>query len=374
MNYRRILFAAVAFGVSLAACAEEAERDMFGKWRFSVGGAFNSAVRSSIGMRNLPAPSGFVPSGMSRDEAFRRAHSYQYEGGGYVAPDELNNGWNTENWKLPTSAYRGNGLFVLDSGAYQDVVGSSSSQGYSGDSPDPCQYGLSFELSRELWAHDEAFEHRWGVDFAVAVSYFFQRNAYRGRGYASRSDSIREGRVQTVIDDPDAMYEYDNGEDFPVGGMYGHGTYVNDYISPALLWENIGLPYDADGQTRTVSSSRMYSANGDYRELEMLFMLRPWYEITDWWRVYGELGVGVSWGNFESEVYGSGLSCGEDFSKWDCYGVAGLGTMFRYGMFDLSLDFLGRFLRDDLDVDGRYLNGAIRRSDWGFRVMVGVEF
>ena len=48
--------------------------------------------------------------------------------------------------------------------------------------------------------------------------------------------------------------------------------------------------------------------------------------------------------------------------------------MFRLWQFDLSIDFLGRFLNDDLDCNGKYCSGSIEKSDWLMRVMVGWEF
>ena len=54
--------------------------------------------------------------------------------------------------------------------------------------------------------------------------------------------------------------------------------------------------------------------------------------------------------------------------------MVGLGTAFRYGNWDLGVDFLARFLRRDFDVDGRYVKGTIERCPWGFRVMLGYSF
>lgn len=86
-------------------------------------------------------------------------------------------------------------------------------------------------------------------------------------------------------------------------------------------------------------------------------------------------GGTVSWSQFDFEysAIGAGgrLGSSEDFSEWRCYGVAGAGTMFRLGSFDLSIDFLGRFLNDDLDCNGKYCSGSIEMSDWLMRVMVG---
>jgi len=379
----KFLATAAIAAVSIANAAETpveatdeafAARETFGKWRISVGGAFNSQVGADLHGRNLPVPTGYVvPAGRSTwASAKAKAEARKYDGNGYLG--ESGDGWGTRNWELPQSAYQGDGKFVLRN-AYEEVTSSHVGGAWADKSDDCCEYGFSFEVSRELWIHDEQDEHRWGVDLAFAVSYFFSRNIYNARGMTYRSDTVRSGEFQTYVNDPDAMYLYDSGYSYDTptaSGMYGHGAAFTDF-SPMILWDNVGSPTDA-GRSGTVNRYNGFVASGDYQELEMLLMLRPWYEITDWWRVYAEIGVGVSWGYFESDINGSGLAYSEDFSKWDCYGVAGIGTMLRYGMFDISLDLFGRFLRDDMDIDGRYVNGSIDRSDWCLRVMVGVEF
>lgn len=369
-------FIGIAFvGVALASlAAEEQQRETFGKWRIGVGAAFNCGVRARVGMRNLPLPRPYsVPFGSSKADAWDRANAHVYDGGGFISPDSLDNGFATENWRLPVADYHGNGVFDLGN-AYQEVLGSSFSRSVGDSSDAEMQYGLSVEVSRELWIHDENDEHRWGVDFAAAFSYFFRRDIYDAQGAVTRTDSVRDGDIRTPVDDPDAMWRYDHGLDLPTDGMYGHGNFDCDFSSPALGWDMISPSVDIGGPIRSIVSSCGYNASGDYRELEMLFMLRPWYEIKDWWRVFGELGVGVSWGKFETSFDGGGIHADEDFAQWDCYGVAGLGTAFRYGHWDLGIDFLGRFWRDDLEVEGRYARGAIERADWGFRVMLSYSF
>lgn len=376
MINKRFLVVSVAGLLAFGVVAEEAEQERvtFGKWRLTVGGAFNAQVRPDLGMRNFPIPSPFVvPSGSTKADALARADSRRYDGGGFIDADRLDNGFDTTNWKLPVSAYAGAGHFVLDN-PYQEVIGSSSSVMRRNDADNCDQFGIAFEASREIWIHDEEDEHRWGVDFAAAFSYFFARDVYQAHTSVSRSDTVRDGVIRTDVNDPDAMYDYDQGWDSPVGGMYGYGVLDRQFVEPALGFAGIGSPYDAGGPSHVVASSSGYSANGDYQELEMLFMLRPWYEITDWWRVFAEIGVGVSWGRLDTTFYGVGRGYDEDFSQWDCYGVAGLGTAFRYRSISISIDVLGRFLRDDFDVNGRYVSGSINRSDWGIRLMVGYEF
>jgi len=388
MNKNTILIAFSSVFVSMALIAAEAEsfadveltpaeeaspRGLFGKWRIALGAAFNGRISANVGARNIPVPAKYeVPVRRSKQSAWGRAKARTYDGGGYIAPDDLDNGFDTENWGFPVSDYQGNGKFVLNN-SYEEVIGSAVNIGRRDDSDSENQFGVSFEVSRGLYSSDNP-EHRWGVDLVAAFSYFFQRDAYRASGTVTRNDTVRDGKIQTEAVDPDAMYDYDNGWDSPVNGMYGYGNAVRSFVSPAFGWAGVGEPTDVGGPSHVVSSSTGYNASGDYQELEMLFMLRPWYEITDWWRIFAEAGVGVSWGRFNTSFAGLGVSEDEDFSQWDCYGVAGLGTAFRYKDVDLAFDGLGRFLRDDLDVDGKHAKGTIDRADWGLRLMLGYSF
>lgn len=376
MNTKHLIGMVVAGVALMAGAAEpEQERETFGKWRIGFGGAFNAQVRSDLGMRRMPIPRRYsVPVGSTKADALARALARRYDGGGFIDSDSLDNGFDTENWKLPGYTYHGNGHFVPEN-AYQEVVGSSFGRRQWDESDDRCQFGLSAEISRELWIHDEEEEHRWGVDFAAAFSYFFARGIYNARGVSARTDTVRDGKYKTDVVDADTTYDYDTGRDrSDAQNMYGYGNSVRTFASPALGFVGIGSPYDAGGPTRDVTTGYRCQADGDYQELEMLFMLRPWYEITDWWRVFAEVGVGVSWGRFDSTFYCERRAYDEDFSQWDCYGVVGLGTVLRYKSFDIMIDFMGRFLRDDLEVDGRHVSGSIDRSDWGIRLMIGYEF
>jgi len=355
MDMKRLFMLGLAAVVAQVSFAGE-EADAFGKWRIGVGGAFNGGVRARIGARNVPVREVYgIPSGVSKEAAKANAEARIYDGGGFIK--EGADPVMTTNWKAPVECVDvTTGEFNLYN-AYQTISGPLS--GHS--SSDEYQYGVSIEVAREIWIHDEAEDHRWGVDFAVGFSYFFERDVYKASGMG------QHGRYVTNFTQPAAVDDYRTHDDEPVGGMYGHGVYTGS-SDPAIDLSGVGSPVD--------NHSGVYrcSASGDYRELEMLFTFRPWYEITDWWRVYGQIGVGVSWGEFDAKIYSDSASAHEDFDQWDVYGVAGIGTMFRYDRYDLSIDFIGRFFRDDLDVDGRYLSGDIERADWGFRVMLGFEF
>lgn len=367
---------AVSVGLAAAAFAED-ERETFQKWHIGVGAAFNFGAEANLRSRNLPAPVAYrVPALSTKKAAEARAARREYDDGGYIYTDENDNGWATTNWKLTDTSYLGDGRFDLDN-AYQEVAPGGVSHCHRDHSDDDWQFGVSAEISRELWIHDEKEENRWGVDFAAAFSYFFRRDLYASHGRIGRVDMVKDGVIRTKVDDPDAMFKYDSGEcSVGADGMYGYGSWEHNPMAPALglLPPFLNAPEDLGGPSHPVGSACRYNAGGDYRELEMLFMFRPWYEIKDWWRVFGEIGVGVSWGKFDSSFHGGGIAAEEDFAQWDCYGVAGLGTVFRYKSFDIMIDFLGRFWRDDFEVEGRYVDGYISRADWGLRLMIGYEF
>jgi len=114
---------------------------------------------------------------------------------------------------------------------------------------------------------------------------------------------------------------------------------------------------------------------GDYEELEMIFALKPWYDLTDWFRVQATLGAAVSRAHLKFGVSGTSPSTSHQrFDEWSVYGVGGLGGMFRFEDFCLGFDFIARFLDNAMKIDGRDVHGTIDRGGWFFRVYVGYEF
>ena len=189
---------------------------------------------------------------------------------------------------------------------------------------------------------------------------------------------VHSGAYRTTVDAHQAMADYQDGIYSQThAGYYGDGV-ASGSGHPGVMWNSVGIPLSVGAVTTPHTYTSSYSASGDYQELEMMLMARPWYELTDWCRVFGELGLGVSRSQFDftySAMGGTGaVRSSQDFSEWDVYGVGGGGVLFRLWRCDLSIDFLARFLKDDLDVNGRYVSGHVERADWLMRVMVGVEF
>ena len=372
-----VLIALTSSLIPLLAAEEGEGSSGFGAWRISVGGALNGGVSHSIrssgafrGLAVLPA----LPAGQGKAAAAAK-HTADGTGrvtfgDGFIDPNsEAAVPGRTWNWRLPESAAQGNSFvmedYYVEPGAVTEYAG-----GHVGDS-DQYEPGISVELSRTLWSDKE---RGWGVDLALAVSYFFGNDIYDAHGTYGRSQSYETGKYRTEIDGAGVL---DDEWVQPSGGYYGIGSATG----PGPLLPTVSLtanPMAIVTGGGTVNAASSFDASGDYRELEMFLMARPWYEITDWWRVFGEVGLAVSWSQFDFEysAIGAGgrLGSSEDFSEWRCYGVAGAGTVFRLWQFDLSIDFLGRFLNDDLDCNGRYCSGSIEKSDWRMRVMVGWEF
>lgn len=365
---------AVAVAVAALANARADGSAIFdGGWRVSAGGVFNSPVKAKLGFRNMPSgvPSSFVP-GLSRDEARRASQGTKdgtrttYSSGAWIdSSDAHGDGKTTWNVYLPEGTFEGDS-FRLGSAEYAEVVnlGTGSSDGRHSD--ESAMPGVNIELSRNLH-HDE--EYGWGLDLAFGVMYFFQTDVFKADA-ASASAAYRTGRYETTIEAPDdVMDEWSWNED----GTYGAGSYEG----PGPVFELGDIDTRQIANPDVIGGSAI-SARGDYSELELILSLRPYYDVTDWFRLYATAGLVVSRGEFDLDLAvnqnGTGFYRSRDFSEWDVYGIAGLGGQFSYKDFTLGFDFLARFLQDDIDVNDRYVHGSVERGSWLFRVMLGYEF
>lgn len=361
---RRAFLAIAASAATFAAAAAEGDgfnTDFFGGWRITAGGAMNANIRSKLHLRQVyGAP---VVDGLTRSEAQARGDAYRFgEGrvnlpnGGFIDPNSsASASGGTWNWHLPAGALDASGTYsIIDS--YSEASRSSS-----GIKDDDYAAGFSFGLDREVWRRGDV-----GVDFGAVFS-FFRKNDMIKAGSSSSSSS--GAYVTDVSFNPDIVLDpWSRNPD----GSYGAGT--ADGPGPVL---------DIDGGDITVShrwtsdgaSSSALRVHGDYEELEMIFALKPWYDLADWFRVQATLGAAVSRTHFKFSTFGA--STGVDrqrFDDWSVYGVGGLGGMFRFEDFCLGFDFLARFLDNAMKIDGRNVHGTIDRGGWFFRVYVGYEF
>ena len=106
----------------------------------------------------------------------------------------------------------------------------------------------------------------------------------------------------------------------------------------------------------------------------MTFAAKPFWDVADWFRVRGTLGVAVSRAHFKFDVDGNGYSSRQRFDDWSVYGVAGIGGMFRWNGLCLGVDVLARFLDDDVEIRGRDVRGTVDRAPWMLTVSLGYEF
>lgn len=268
-------------------------------------------------------------------------------------------------------------VFSLGTVEFSELRGNPTAVGQPfGESDRHTIPGFTLELDRTLYRDSE---HSWGVDLGFAFQYFRRLNLYRQSRSWSGSGSVYEGAYEGRVDTEDAYISDNPSEDFNWGNGYygvpedgGDGSYAGvinaDGVYSSLVWSR-NVP---------VGSRGSMASHADYENMEFMFLARPYYDVTDWFRLVGTLGVVVSRHDLEftaSMTDGGTTSHFErNFSEWDVYGVAGLGAAFRYKDFTLGVDFLARFLDDDLNVRSDYVRGSVERGDWMFRVMLGYDF
>ena len=269
---------------------------------------------------------------------------------------------------MAPGTYDGHDHFIMGSASYAEVV-TTEGQGkirYR-DEDEGATPGINVELSRNLY-HNE--EYHFGVDVAFGVSYFFRNKIFRScQGYSNGTTTYKTGAYQTgILARPDP---WSWNED----GSYGGGTFEGP--GPVFSLGNIYTQQIANPD-QVVTSGGAIDAYGDYHDLEMVLSIKPYYDIFEWWRIYGMVGVAVSRADFDLNM--TVLSNGQvsrdcnDFVSWDVYGIAGLGTMVRWRDFCLGFDFEARFLDNEVEIKDRYVNGELTRGRWLFKLFLGYEF
>ena len=347
--------------------AQQSETSGFGGWRLSAGGCFGFGLKTKLGFSVPRQMYATTPTslalGSPSDIAARLASGQRvsFLGGAYIEPTGGNQ--YTQNWRFPESSVdRSTGAVTFESTQLSaaEIAGSGSEDDFA--------YGASFELARTLYAHEDGF----GVDLAVGFSWMRRNNCFKASssgGYMDHSTYVytpSHGNMnQVVLTSPYLA---------PENGYYGAGT--TSGMGAMLDWSDFG-PNTIE-QTSTPGSYSI-SASGDYEEWDILLLLKPWWEVTDFWRLTGTVGVGVARSEFESVVsatFGNGgaYSSRKTFDEWRGYGVAGLGTVFRCWRLDISLDVLARFGQDDMTVKSEALSGKIERPDLVLCAAVGFEF
>ena len=356
-----------------------------GGWRISAGGVYASPVKANLRFSpvRIPVP----PAGRSAAEAKALAEGnvnqftkdspnadVTYPNGARINPwdsarelndfmypgvDHFGQTWNA---RFPADALQGES-FTLASYDYVEVSDAYSLREVGG-SDDRSMPGVNVELSRNLY-HNE--EYNYGVDLAFAVSYFFSTDVFSmDRQYAS--GTVREGVYETYMEAPVGAKDPEGWHD----GWYGAGTYEGP--GPVFDLGTIGVRHS--GSERSIYG-RIH-ADGDYSQLDLMLLGKPYYDVFDWLRVVGTVGLVVSRGEFslDETVVGSDFrqSRSKDYSEWDVHGIAGLGLQLSYDDWSLGCDFYARFLDDPVDVHDSYVHGEIEQSDWLLKVSLGYRF
>lgn len=384
MNRTRLMVLLMCLAVTTPVVVAEI---LDGGWRITGGALYNSRVKTHLNFNPLQFRGGRVAlptGGVTRKEALEAVQGvqgdtptkrvYSADGKTYVDTVDYRTAeggeeYGTWNVKAPLSSWNGDS-FVLASAQYSE---SEVTQSRTGDldlsqKDEASMPGLNLELSRNLWHSDE---WKCGVDLSFGVSVFFKDRIYKGGSVAkSQVGVVRKGVAETTISPVSGVVEPDLADS---EGYYGAGT----FDGPGPVFNN---PVT---RLRSLSSTSYgncvgYCADGDYWDVEMALCLRPYYDIYDWWRVYGTIGVAVSRAEFDLYMHrcvnGDHRRTERSYHSWDVYGIAGLGTMFRYRDFTLGCDFLARFLDDDLDIRDDIVDGWLSRGRWMFRLTLGYEF
>ena len=393
---RHLIAAVVAMLSTVAFSAERREGFFDGGWRISAGAVWSSPVKADMRFSpsSLRPPSRvFTRTGLSEDEALARAQGGTYDpvtgrttypNGAWFAPDEGVDGPDhTWNAHLPVDSYRGDRTFSLGQVEYDGgMVSSYATDDIPGHnaSDSSGMFGIDVELSRELYRNEE---HKYGLDIAFGVMYFFRNDIFKsdygyraGReSWESGGNGFYEGTIAAPDELPDSNDWYWNDD-----RTYGRGGLDTEFNGgPVFDLSTItAVPHAGVGSAGGRDRFGSICARGDYRELDLELCLRPYYDVKDWLRLYGTIGVVVSHDEFDLDVSmtdnGRHYRHKSDFSQWDVHGIGGLGVMLRYKDFTLAGDFLARFLDDDLTVDDHYVHGTIEHGRWMFKLALGYEF
>lgn len=369
-KYSIAILCGFSFAAMLAVAQQEEGSAIFdGGWRLSAGGVYDSGVKTKMHFSPRMTP---VPVGRSKEAA--KAAGWGEADGDNIKYVNYNKG-EAESTLSPNLVYpQGSGSLLDDTYTIPRAVWISALDefelgyaeydnegGYLTDDRDEAaMFGINVELSRNLY-HNE--DDGWGIDMGFAVQYGRRNKAYRssstwgGGGYYRTSYRPSEGEL---LDD-EALEDFYWGDPSSVS---------NIEVDEATLINSEG-PIDGN--------SHAFKAEGDYEDLELMLLAHPYYDVYDWLRINGTLGVVVS--RQEMDMTFTMMNNGvvdyhshRDFSQWDVYGVGGLGLMFYYKDFTLSADFFARFLDDDMDISDRYYKGSVQRGHWMFKLSAGYEF
>ena len=356
-----------------------------GGWRVSVGPVYDPGVNADLHFTPKATYAAPFTRGPSKASAWKKASGTKttdtrtdFDNGSWIDTDDpvYSSGddvGRTRYYRLNGSPEDG-GHFSLGEASYSEVTETSQGGSPSAWAEDESgMLGVSLELSRNLY-HDA--DIGWGLDAAFDVHYFKHNGIFSARtSWLNGSSTLRSGRYSSSIDLSGGDYDEWNWHSDAGGSFYGSGNYSGN----AGPIDGTSVNVANTESLRSHSSYGGLEAEGDYENLEMILMARPYYDVFDWLRVNAMLGLVVSRQDldFSMTILRDGAvdyRSNRDFSQWDVYGVAGAGLMAYYRDFTLGVDVLARFLDRDLDVKDDYVNGSVERGSWMFRITLGYEF
>lgn len=353
-------------------------------WRIVGGANCNSGLRTDLnvsGARALPNMPAFVrPAGATKAEAEAASKAVldgqrvDLPNGGFIDPDYAGREAlpdMTWNWRAPAGSYTDGAMnFSYD---YVEVSSIASGGLVAGSGTEHDIPGFNIEIQRNLGQWGD-----FGLDLGFGFNYFRRTNVHKASGAVyRRTDTVERGSYTSSVAMDPTWADMARNPD----GSYGAGSYDGPgALLPLVSGGGGAFSFGSrlNGLSSTTHTLYLDTA-ADYEEIELTLTAKPYYEITDWFRVVGTLGIAVSRGQLDFDMLA--LSDGsrvyadaERFRQWDCYGLGGLGGLFHAWNMCLGFDFLARFLDRDIKVDGRNVSGSVERSPWMFRVYAGFEF
>lgn len=353
-------------------------------WRVVGGANCNSGLKTYLSINGTRAISSMPvvvrPVGASKAEAEAAASAIGAGGrvdlpnGGFIDPDYAGMATlpdYTWNWHAPAGAYSSGKMnFDYD---YVETTSVGAGNLVDSSSSDCDVPGFTIEIQRNIGQWGD-----FGLDVGFGVSYFKKNDVFKSSGEVYRRvDTTENGTYTSSVEMDQTMADWAQNPD----GSYGSGTYDGPgALLPLLVGGQSAFSFSSKiNSISTTTHSMCLDSSADYEEVELTLSVKPYYDVTDWFRIVGTLGAVASRGKLDFDMmamFGGEriYSDSESFEQWDCYGIGGLGGMFHYASMCVGFDFLARFLDREIDIDGRSVSGSVERSSWMFRVYAGFEF
>jgi len=278
-------------------------------------------------------------------------------------PDEYKH--QTRNWRLPENHVdEDRTAFVMNGENWGEVISHSETLagGVAGSDQD-VSYGASVELSHALWISEN---NSWGLDIALGLTWMKAADCFKSGGIIARREATTQDGTAKVTIPAGCLNSGDMPEDDNTWGAAHYDGWEGSGRNEPLINLNRITVADGANPEKYYADTTYLHSHGDYEEWELAILLRPWYDINDWLCVHGAVGVGVTRSSFDysmeavcngSTVYRSS----EEFNEWNLYGIAGAGLLCRVWDFDISCDGLFRWCQQDMEINGRDVNGTIEK-------------